>query len=574
MREAIESLNVDVVVIGGGGAGLRAAYDAAKSGATVAMVLKGRLTASGATAFGVAELAGFSVPDGAGDPLDSPDVHFDDIMRAGQGCNDERLVRLLVDEAISAADDLGRWGVEFILDPNTGKPLVAMGDFASRPRNRKIYHHGKPITVALAAEIEKLGVTVIDRTAAMDLLQDDTGVNGVLALTAEGRRIAIRAGATVLATGGAGQMFNLSLMPPDITGDGYALGYRAGATMVNMEYMQAGFGTIKPALNIIMAWIWAFFPAFTDTHGRSLFDGALPDGLTPEHVMTAKIKHYPFSGSDDSRWLEIVTKKAMAAGRASPVGGFFMDLRNVNESILPPGGDLAVMWPITKKWLLQRHIDVAAGPLQIGLFGHSINGGLVITENCESTVTGLFAVGETAGGPYGADRLGGNMLLNGQVFGKRAGRRAADVGRQRRARAQAHSAIPVLNHLQHPDGALPAKEATLRVKQIMTDGVLIVRNEAGLSQAARQLASLRAEIAAGRFRAASPREIVSLHEASSMIETGAMMIAAARMRKETRGSHYREDFPLTDPSMERPLMIRAAADAPVVSFGSYKEVMP
>lgn len=567
----METIDADVVVVGGGGAGLRAAYDSAAAGARTVLVLKGGITKSGATAFGVAELAGFAVPDGAGDPLDSPRVHFDDIMKAGQGCNDARLVRVLVDEAISACNDLERWGVEFVLDPNTGKPLVAMGDFASRPRNRKIYHHGKPITVALKTEIEKLGVTVVHHAAVMDLLRDDSGVNGVVALTNEGKRITVRAGATVLATGGAGQMFNLSLMPPDITGDGYALGYRAGATMVNMEYMQAGFGTVKPALNIIMAWLWAFCPKFTDAQGRALLDGQLPQGITPEQVMKTKVKHYPFSSSDDSRWLEIAAKNAMRDGRVTQAGGFLMDLRDVDESVLPKGGDLAVMWAISKKWLLKRHIDVTEKPLEVALFGHSINGGLVISEHCESTVPGLFAVGETAGGPYGADRLGGNMLLNCQVFGKRAGRRAAEVGRERRAHAAKHPPPPSLL-LLGSTGATPVRDATRRIKQIMTEGALVVRNELGLEHAAQQLAALRAEIDAGRFGVESVNDMMELNEASSMLETGTMMVAAASIRKETRGSHYREDFPSPHPDMARPLMIRRGSGGPQVTFGTYDEV--
>lgn len=574
MPGTIEELQVDVVVVGAGGAGLRAAYDAAAAGAKVALVLKGRVTASGATAFGVAELAGFAVPDGAGDPLDSPQVHYEDIMSAGQGCSDPRLVRTLVDEAISAAQDLEGWGVPFINDPNTGKPLVAMGDFASRPRNRKIYHHGKPITVALKKEIEKLGVTVIHRATVMDLLRDDNGVNGVLALTAEGQQVAVRAGATVLATGGAGQMFNLSLMPPDITGDGYALGYRAGATMANMEYMQAGFGTIKPALNIIMAWLWAFCPRFTDAAGRDLLDGLLPPGLEPGQVMKRKVKHYPFSSSDESKWLEIAATKALRQGRLTADGGFLMDLRGVDESVLPKGSDLAVMWPISKEWLLKRRIDVAAEPLQIGLFGHSINGGLVVSGHCESTVPGLFAVGETAAGPYGADRLGGNMLLNCQVFGKRAGIRAAQVGRERRPHAQGQRAIPSIETRTASSAAAPVKEATRRIKQIMTDGALIVRDEGGLRQAAGRLAELREEIESGRFAVNSVAERVDLSEASNMLETGAMMVAAAQERRETRGSHYREDFPEVDPAQSRPLMIRQGSGGPRVTPGRFEEVMP
>jgi L-aspartate oxidase len=568
-RGAIETIEADVVVVGGGGAGLRAAYDAAAAGARTVLVLKGRLTASGATAFGVAELAGFSVPDGAGDPLDSPDELFADIMRVGQGCSDPKLVRVLADEAVSAAADLERWQVAFVPDPKTGRPLVAMGDFASRPRNRKIYHHGKPITVALKSEVQKLGVTVIERTAVLGLLRHDQGVEGVLGLTAEGKLLRIEAGATVLATGGAGQLFERSLSPPDITGDGYAFGYRAGAELVNMEFMQAGFGTIKPALNMIMTWFWAFDPKFTDGDGRPVLEGMLPAGLTSQQVMKAKVKHYPFSSSDDSKWLEISAKKMIDAGRVTGLGGFHLDLRDVDESVLAPGSDLAVMWPITKQWLLKKRVDVTREALEIGLFGHAINGGLVISEHCETTVPGLFAVGETAGGPYGADRLGGNMLLNTQVFGKRAGRRAAEVGRARKTRRSKAAALPQIDVLFEACGKLPAKEALRRVKQTMNRGVLVVRNERGLAQAQDELEALRADVAAGRFQADDVMQVTDLGEAMNLLDVGTLMIAAARLRKETRGSHYREDYPHTDAQWARPVMIRQTARGAQAAAGQF-----
>jgi fumarate reductase (CoM/CoB) subunit A len=463
---------IDADVVGGGGAGLRAAYDTAAAGARTVLVLKGRLTASGAKAFGV-----------AGDPLDSPEVHFDDIMRVGQGCNDPRLVRVLVDEAVSAAADLERWGVKFVLDPKAGKPLVAMGDFASRPRNRKIYHHGKPNTVALKNEIRKLGVTVVERTAVLGMLRNDRGVAGVLGLTAEGKLLRINASATVLSTGGAGQLFELSVMPPDITGDGYAFGYRAGTELVNMEFMQAGFGTIKRALNIIMTWLRAFNPKFVDRDGRPVLDSVLPVDVTSQQAMKTKVKHYPFSASDDSKRLGIGAKKAMDEDRVTELGGFRLDLRGVDESVLPAGSDLAVMWPITKQWLLKKRVDVTQEPFEIGLFGHAINGGLVISAHCETTVPGLFAVGETADGLYGADRLGGNMLLNTQVFGKRAGRRAVEVGRARKSTRPASAVSQEIDMLFRARGTAAAKEALRRVKKTMNRGVLDVRNEHGLARA-------------------------------------------------------------------------------------------
>nr|WP_241017191.1 FAD-dependent oxidoreductase [Paraburkholderia sp. Ac-20342] len=556
-----EPLSADVVVVGGGGAGLRAAYEAAAQGASTILVLKGRLTRSGATAFGVAELAGFSVPDGAVDPLDSPDVHFADIMRVGQGCNDERLVRILVDEAISAAHDLERWGIQFVMDPNTGKPLVAMGDFASRPRNRKIYHHGKPITEVLAQEIAKLGVVVLEHNAVLGLLKSDAGIEGVLCADENGVVREVRAGATVLATGGAGQLFERSLMPPDITGDGYAWGYRNGAKLVNMEFMQAGFGTVRPSLNIVLPWYWALLPRFTDRDGQDILDGVLPPDVEAAHAMKTKVKHYPFSTSDASRWLEIAAKRAIDEQRVPDSGSFLLDLRNVDQTLLPPGGDLSVMWPISKDWMKRKRMDVDAQPLEIGLFGHSINGGMVINDDCETTVPNLLAVGETAGGPYGADRLGGNMLLTCQVFGRRAGRRAAELGMSRRGLAL-RTERPELRHLALGGGSEDVREVKRRVRAAMSQHVLIIRSAKSLDSASQELGAIRESVLADRFRIDTPAQAVEMNEAWNLLDVGEIMVAAASIRRETRGSHFRSDFPQTDSEWDCPVQVELRGDRP------------
>jgi L-aspartate oxidase len=561
-----QEMAFDVVVVGGGGAGLRAAYEAARAGARTAMVTKGRIGVSGATAVGLAASAGFAVPDGAGDPLDTPEVHFNDIMTAAQGCADASLVRILVDEAVAAAADLDRWGIDFIRDPQSGKPLVAQGDFASRPRNRKIYHHGRPITVALKREIERLQVTIVEGATVLSLIQDASGVQGVYVVTRDGKPLVISAGATVLTTGGAGQLFRFSLMPPDITGDGYALGYKAGARLSNMEFMQAGFGIVKPALNIVDTWFWAAAPRFLDRNGEPVLPAVLPDGCSLADAMGKKVKHYPFSASDDSRWLEIGTKNAMRDGRADAVGAFQLDLRGCDPTRIPQKG-FAQLWEVSKIWLKKKNIDIDAEPMRIGLFGHAINGGLVADAFGQTDVPGLFSAGENAAGPYGADRLGGNMLLSCQVFGRRTGQRAAEIGRARADQAaRADAGAAVAHALAVGGGTRAPKTAHAEIKALMTEHMLVVRNAAGLARADAGLADLSQALGSGAFAAETPQELVDIHQAISLAEVGRMMCAAALLRKETRGSHYRDDAPQKDPAMAIPIEIVRGPSGPQASF--------
>lgn len=557
----LQLVETDVLVIGAGGAGLRTAFEAGSRGCSTILVNKGRVGVSGATAVGLASTAGFAVPDGAGDPLDSPDVHFNDIMTAAQGCADSRLVRILVDEAIEACAELDRWGVEFITDKASGRPLVAQGDFASRPRNRKIFHHGKPIAEALRRECLQAGVKFLEHAMVLALLENDDGIAGALVLQLDGSLLAIQAGATVITTGGAGQLFRYSLMPRDITGDGYALGLRAGASLANMEFMQAGFGTVKPALNIVMAWNWAVAPRFVDASGRDVLEGRLPAGMSVDDVMTAKARHYPFSSSDPSVWLEVAAKMALQEGRGSANDGLYLDLRSIDESRLNLKG-YRQLWDVSREWLLKKKMDITKDPLEIGVFGHAINGGLVIDAHGESTRPGLLAAGEAAAGPYGADRLGGNMLLNCQVFGKRTGRRAVEIARARQRRpVSAAAAMETLKRRIAENGA-PVLEAHAAIKSTMSENALIVRNESGLARAWKVLLDVRERIGAGTFKVGSAKEIWRLYEAENLVDVGLMIVGAARLRKESRGSHFRDDALATDPDWAKSILVESRGGQP------------
>jgi fumarate reductase (CoM/CoB) subunit A len=567
----VKARETDVVVVGGGGAALRAALEARRAGARVIVVTKGRLGATGATAFGVASLAGYAVPDGAGDPSDNPDVHFEDIMRNGAGCADPKLVRILVDEAQDSAAALRSWGVDFMKGPD-GKVLVAMGDFASKPRNRKIHGHGRPIVLALKSACAEAGVVVMENTAVFDLVRDEAGCRGLLAVDSSGGLHAVGAGATVLGTGGAGQLFEYSLSPPDVTGDGYALAYRAGAELANMEFMQAGFGLIHPFTNIIMSWFWLLGPKLTNRPGEEFLDRYLPPGMDRETCFRAKAKHYPFSSEDPSRHLEIAAKQEIEAGRGTERRGIFLDLRQVNEAErIPPGTDIAAMWPVSKGWFKSKGVEVMSRPLELGLFGHAVNGGLRIDENAQSTIPGLYAAGEASAGPYGADRLGGNMLLNCQVFGARAGRHAARSGRDRQAgipEARQRDFAEEVKSLLGRTGSLGVAEVKREIKKIMSRHALVIRSGPGLEACLERLQVIREDLVPA-VTVGTPKELVGLLEIRNLLEIGELMARAALLRAETRGGHFREDFPARDEAWAGPLFIRRENGKACLSKGRF-----
>lgn len=565
----------DVVVIGAGGAALRAAYEAARNGARVTLLTKGRVGSSGATTFLVAETAGFAVPDGKGDPEDGPDAHFADIMAVAAGCADPALVKVLVDEAERAARDLERWGVTF-MSTRSGDPVVAMGDFATRRRNRKISRHGRPIVEALKPLIKGAGVVVFERTVAIALLHDDGGINGVVAYRDE-TLLAIRAPVVILAAGGAGQLFGRSLMPPDITGDGYALGYRAGACLTNLEFIQAGFGILHPGINMVMPWYWSLLPRFVDACGTPVLQGRMPSTTTENDVMRAKQRHYPFSTADASKWLEIAAKEMLdGGGEPTPHGGLFLDLTPAGQSSAPPpGSELEHFWSVSKEWLRKKGIDVDSTPIEVGLFGHSINGGLVINRDGETTVPGLLAAGENAAGPYGADRLGGNMLLACQVFGRRAGERAAELSKTRRRGDidfGSRAALTALKHVLQGQGQMPASELRGRLTRAMARNLLITRTAASLGAALSELAELRDAVMRGGIEIEKPGHIVSVLESLNLIEVGELAVRVAQLRTESRGSHFRADFPEPNNRLAKPIIARKTGSGLHIGFGEFSPV--
>ncbi len=552
MTQFFQETRTDVLVVGSGGAALRAALDAQAGGASVTVAIKGEFRRSGATFHSVAEVGAFNVPDGAGDPGDSPDVFLDDILTAGQGMSDPRLSAILANEAEEALHFLESYGVHFErAGEEEGAPyLTFKACFSTRPRSHVIKDHFKPIVKALGGEATRRGLSAMDRLMIVDLIVRDGSCLGAIALDREGGVVVIRAKATILTTGGASQLFRTNLYPSDITGDGYAMAHRAGAHLVNMEFMQAGVSILDPFVNLFGNYLWDAAPNLTDRAGLPLLDDYLPQGLTRAEVIDAKQGHFPFSSSDISRYVEISIQKAINQGRGSDLGGVMLDFRDSDmDAILADNSrSIARMWPLTYDWYKQRGTDLLKDQVQVTCSAHAINGGLRIDRDAQSNVKGLFAAGEVAAGPHGADRLGGNMSVTCQVFGGRAGRaaaqRAAEIGHPELADPLADSVV--LSARERKAGGEDLAVLRRELQDAANRNLLIIRDAAGLQAMKAACADLKERLPAAAVETVD--DMVRAIELRNLVTVGDLMATAGLERRESRGSHYREDFPRSDPA--------------------------
>jgi fumarate reductase (CoM/CoB) subunit A len=529
-------LQADVLVIGSGGAGLRAAIEANNTGADVLIVSKGGFP-SGCTAVAMGGmLASF-------DREDSADRHFDDTIRGGNHLNNRNLVRLLVDHAVERARDLERYGTDFEkrgenyrLFPYTGSS-VPRGVLALDP-----YRGG--YIKGLVKEVRRLGITVVEHVMITDLLKEKGEVIGAAGLELEADTLLfIGAKAVVLAAGGGGNLYHLTTNPAGITGDGYALAYRAGAQLQDMEFIQGRVCMIFP----------------------EAMRGIPPPG---DGLVTIGGRFYNtlcerYMGKYHPEKFELVTRAQMAicaqreiqAGRCGPHGGVFGDLSGV------PKGELSTFKGFMEACAAEN-FDPTWQPYEWAPGAHHFMGGVVINERCETGVPGLYAAGEVATGIHGANRLAGNALTETQVFGALAGRHAAEAARVGSPRAvppgQADVIRDRISKVLGRDGGVDPLEVKNEITGIMSRYLGVIRDEDGLRRAAKMLERIKegkiGTLSIGGQR--SFKTLAELLEVENLLVVGCLVTKAATLRKETRGAHNREDYPELDEAWERNIVLQ------------------
>ncbi|MBN1401744.1 MAG: FAD-binding protein, partial [Anaerolineae bacterium] len=540
-------IETDVLVVGGGGAACRAAIGAYDVGAVTILALKGRLGASGATVAPGLAVAWQASDDCAG-PEDSPEVHLNDILEAGLGMADPRLARILAYEVVERMQELEHWGLRFAPDPEGNKRhFTAYSCFGTQPRAHTILNsghgHAGDIVVVLRRQLERRHIPVHEHTFVIDLLVDGNRCVGALALDPDGRLIVYRAGAVVLGTGGARQIY-----PPagahriDTTGDGYAMALRAGAELTNMEYVQFMLGMLPSEHRLqVPGDFWALYPQVRNRLGQDVLADYLPPGVTRQEAMWARTLHAPFSCRDASGWLDIAIFTEVREGRGTPQGALWVDFSQVDLGAFRPSR------PMHRPQDYTMPVILPAGWLEVRSTAHAINGGVRIDPQGRTSLPGLYAAGETAAGPHGADRLGGGMVTNCQVFGARAGAFAARFALQSGPRELSAAALdgPLARLGRYGQGQGSSEEVLASLQRIAGRHLMVVRNRAGLQHLIAQIERLQ-RVELPRCDVSAPDELRRALEVENSLLTAELMARAALMRQESRGSHFREDYPARD----------------------------
>ncbi len=541
----MKEIDCDILVVGGGAAGTRAAYEAKRADGKLKVLLSvaGELGTSGSSNLMASESLGINAPFNYMGDGDNPDIFYGDILETGAGLSDPALCRVIADEACERVNELVALGLKF----DTGGSRFIQRKLSGCSKARSLTcggSTGREIVRVLKEGMKKVGVEILENVRLLDLAQDDDGrVCGALGLAGQ-EAVLIRAGAVILASGGAGRIFRHNVNPPSLEGDGWSMAYRVGARLVNMEFFQVGPGIFNaPLMFIIHSHMWRLQPRLTNVLGEEFLPRYCPSGVDPAEVIDLKAMSYPFSVRTAAKYLDIAIFKEVRAGRGTRSGGVFFDVTRVDRDMLINRA------PVTYATLKRAGLDVTKTPVEIGLVVQNFNGGILIDAQGFTGIEGLYAAGEVSGGVHGADRPGGNNLIDTQVFGYRAGQAAAKYAGSRTTRPPQTSSWKDFTF----EPLSPDDEALLqRCANLYYANLTVVRTKSELQQ----VLEFTDRHSGNRNRIVRNR-----------LTLGSILATAALTREESRGTHYREDFPTTDPSWKKRVVQSEGEDGlPQVGF--------
>jgi succinate dehydrogenase / fumarate reductase flavoprotein subunit len=564
-----ETHQYDVLVIGAGGAGLRAAIEASAAGVSVGVVTKSLL----GKAHTVMAEGGIAAALANVDDRDNWKVHFADTMRGGQYLNNPRMAQLHAQEAPARVRELEAWGALFdrtrdgrILQRNFGghkyPRLAHVGDRTGLEMIRTLQDHG----------IHQ-GIDVHMECTILTLLKDGDRIAGAFGYDRErGRFKLFQAKAVVLATGGIGRAYRITSNSWEYTGDGLALAYHAGATLMDMEFVQFHpTGMVwPPSVRGILVTEGVRGEGgilLNKDKRRFMFDDIPP--LYKDQTADNPEEGWRYTQGDKNarRPPELLTRDHVARcivrevreGRGSPHGGVFLDISWIREKLPNAAEHIKKKLPSMYHQFKQlADIDITQEPMEVGPTVHYVMGGVRVDADTQmSDVPGLFAAGECAAGLHGANRLGGNSLSDLLVFGKRAGEYAACFAKEHSAASVNPDEVEAAARQALEPFGRDSGEGPFQVQQdlqnMMQDWVGIVRREEELEKALRQIPILWErwrKVSVSGNREYNPGWHTAL-DLRNLLTVSEAITRAALERKESRGAHFRDDYPAKDESFAK-----------------------
>ncbi len=532
-------LDTDVLVIGAGGAGMYAALEAARGGAKVILADRSLIGRGGATIMAqmtVAVAVGEEVPD-------HWEHHYADTLAAGRGLCDPALARLLCEEGPEVIREMDAWGVGWARENGHMKQAFAPGHDRPRCVYVDFLNTGPAVSKTLRSrlirtpEIRRIGDLLVTEL----VLKAGECVGAVGLHIAGGQAVTISAASTIVATGGLTRLYQRNSASANMGGDGYALCLAAGAELIDMEFVQFfPIGHLAPRLIGMDPIMWDPF--------RYKLGGRLLNGEREEFV-------HKYGASDAGKY--VVTRdlatyaivKEVEAGRGSPHGGAWLSFEHCSEAELR-----AAAGPVIDR-LAKNGIDLTKQAVEVAPIAHYHMGGVKADVSMRTKVPGLFVAGEAVGGANGANRLSGNAITEALVFGRKAGKSAAERALKHRASADPEAFTAARSRLAEGRGEPRSNPALLleELQALMQKQVGPFRTGRGLQQALERIGSMQAGLPAMKPPAGKPydTELVDWFDLRTMLEVARCVAASALSRTESRGAHQREDFPGMDPAWDR-----------------------
>jgi succinate dehydrogenase / fumarate reductase, flavoprotein subunit len=542
-KMTVERINTDVLIIGSGGAGLRAAIAATEAEVRVLAVAKEQLKdAHTGWAMGGINVA-IKAPA-------TPEIHFQDTINGGWHINNYKLARIFAEEMPDRVRDLERYGVQFDRLPD-GTYFAWAGGKQSAPLNLCAGDYtGREMMRGLLLEVHRLNIPFLENHYVAKLIKQDDRVVGALVIdNTTGVYKVVQAGAIIVATGGGGNMYRINTNAPSNTGEGYAWGLDIGAVLVDMELVQfhpTGMAYPPEKRGTLVT---------EKVRGNG---GILKNKLGERFMQRYQPQRLELAGRDE------VTRaiyQEIQEGRGTEHGGVYLDVTHWEE------GKAEKIVPDVFAEHMEVGIDIRKQMMEITPSMHHMMGGYDITECGETNIDGLFACGEVTRSVHGANRLGGNSIAEGQVFGRRAGLRASEYVRNENKPQISQQIIDesvrdVDTFLKRQSG-IKTTEILMRIKDVMWHDVGIIRDAEKLQRAQREIIGLKQE--ANSLYAQNIHELQSCLEICDMLKVAEVIILAALERTESRGAHYRSDYPQMDPAWEKNIRVYKGNDEKLVT---------